>query len=66
MTALVQAVADVQKKDRFTVKGRLGMDEWTGDDGVKRQQLVIFAQSIEPYVFTDEAETEEELEGEPA
>lgn len=66
MTALVQAVADVQKKDRFTVKGRLGMNEWTGDDGVKRQQLVIFVQSIEPFVFTDEAETEEELEGEPA
>ncbi len=68
VSALVQAVADIQKKDRFTVKGRLGMEEWTGDDGVKRQQLVIFAQSIEPFVFEneDEAETEEELEGEPA
>lgn len=68
VSALVQTVADIQKKDRFTVKGRLGMDEWTGDDGVKRQQLVVFAKSIEPFVFEkeDEAESEGELEGEPA
>lgn len=68
VSALVQNVADVQNKDRFTVKGRLGMDEWTGDDGVKRQKMVIFAKSIEPYSFDTTQETvhEEELEGEPA
>ena len=68
VSALVQTVADVQKKDRFTVKGRLGIDEWTGDDGVKRQQLVVFAKSIESFVFEkeDEAKSEGELEGEPA
>jgi hypothetical protein len=26
--ALVQSIADVQNKDRFTVKGRMGMEEW--------------------------------------
>lgn len=68
VSALVQNVADIQNKDRFTVKGRLGMDEWIGEDGVKRQKLVIFAKSIEPFVFAkeDEAESEGELEGEPA
>ncbi|MCC6597011.1 MAG: single-stranded DNA-binding protein [Rhodanobacteraceae bacterium] len=68
VSALVQNVADIQNKDRFTVKGRLGMDEWTGEDGVKRQKLAIFAKSIEPFVFEkeDEAESEDELEGEPA
>ncbi|MEP0805847.1 MAG: single-stranded DNA-binding protein [Chloroflexota bacterium] len=67
MSDVVQAIADIRKKDRFTVKGRLGMDEWTGDDGAKHQQLVIFAQSITPYVFpTEEGDEEEELEGEPA
>lgn len=68
VSALVQNLADIQNKDRFTVKGRLGMDEWTGEDGVKRQKLVIFAKSIEPFVFEkkDEAESEDELEGEPA
>jgi len=66
VSAIVQNVADVQNKARFTVKGRIGMDEWTGDDGVKRQKLVIFAKSIEPYSFDAIEETEEELEGEPA
>jgi len=66
VSAIVQNVADVQNKARFTVKGRIGMDEWTGDDGVKRQKLVIFAKSIEPYSFDAVEETEEELEGEPA
>jgi len=66
VSAIVQNVADVQNKARFTVKGRIGMDEWTGDDGVKRQKLVTFAKSIEPYSFDAVEETEEELEGEPA
>ena len=66
VSAIVQNVADVQNKARFTVKGRIGMDEWTGDDGVKRQKLVIFAKSIEPYSFDAIEEMEEELEGEPA
>jgi hypothetical protein len=68
VSPLVQAVADIQKKDRFTVKGRLGMDEWKGDGDVKRQQLVIFAQSIVPFSFekNEEAADSEELQGEPA
>jgi len=68
VSPLVQAVADIENKDRFTVKGCIAMEEWTGNDGEKHQKLVIFAQSVEPYVFEkeDEANAEEELEGEPA
>lgn len=67
VSALVQSVGDLVKKDRFTVKGNLAMEEWTGQDGAKRQQLVIFAKSIEPFCFdNEETVDEEELEGEPA
>ena len=67
VTALVQSIADVQNKDRFTVKGRMGMEEWDGQDGVKHQKLVIFALSIEPFTFDENAAVpEDELEGEPA
>ena len=68
VTALVQSVGDLVKKDRFTVKGNLALEEWTGQDEVKRQKLVIFAKFIEPFSFDNNEETvaEEELEGEPA
>jgi single-stranded DNA-binding protein len=67
VTALVQNIADVQNKDRFTVKGRMGMEEWTGQDGVKHQKMVIFALSIESFTFDENAAVpEDELEGEPA
>ncbi len=68
VTALVQSVGDYVKKDRFTVKGNLAMEEWIGKDEVKHQQLVIFAKSIEPFSFdnTEETVDEEELAGEPA
>jgi hypothetical protein len=65
--ALVQSIADVQNRERFTVKGRLGMEEWTGQDGEKHQKMVVFALTIEPFVFDENAAApEEELEGEPA
>ncbi len=63
------AISQIVKKDMLTVKGNLAMEEWTGkEDGVKRQQLVIFASSVEPFVFAEnaQAEAEDELEGEPA
>ena len=67
VTALVQSIADIQNKDRFTVKGRLGMEEWTGQDGVKHQKMVIFALSIGPFMFDESAAVpEDDLEGEPA
>lgn len=67
VTALVQSIADVQNKERFTVKGRMGLEEWDGQDGVKHQKLVIFALSIEPFTFDENAASpEEDLEGEPA
>jgi single-stranded DNA-binding protein len=67
VTALVQSIADVQNKERFTVKGRMGLEEWTGQDGEKHQKMVIFAMSIEPFMFDEStAVPEDELEGEPA
>jgi single-stranded DNA-binding protein len=67
VTAIVQSIADIQNKDRFTVKGRLGMEEWTGQDGVKHQKMVVFALSIEPFLFDENAAVpEDDLEGEPA
>jgi len=64
----VQAVADIQDKEYFTVKGRLGMEQWTDDDGTKHQKSVIFVTSIEPFSFESNGDKEEqvELEGEPA
>ncbi len=71
VSEVVQALADIQDKEYFTVKGRLGMEQWIGDDGIKRQKLIIMANSITPFSFesdsggsTDESVTE--LEGEPA
>ncbi len=65
--ALVQSIADIQNKERFTVKGRMGMEEWTDKDGAKRQKMAIFALSIEPFTFDENAAVpEDELEGEPA
>jgi len=64
----VQAVADIQDKEYFTVKGRLGMEQWTDDDGMKHQKSVIFVTSLEPFSFEAKGDKEEqvELEGEPA
>ena len=75
-TEAVTALSSIANKERFTVKGRLAMREWEGDDGVTRQKLEIFAVSVEPFSFGDEqapadaGEFDEEfvddLEGEPA
>ncbi len=61
----VAALQSLAKGDKITVKGRLGMEEWEGNDGVKHRAHLIFASSIEPFVTEAEAE-EEQLEGEPA
>ncbi len=67
MSKEVEALGAITNRDRFTAKGRLGLTEWDGNDGAKRQQLVLVASSIEPFSFEGEVESEvEELEGEPA
>ena len=67
-TGVTKAIANAQKGDLFTVKGRLAMREWTGNDGVTHQQYQIIANSIEPFSFENGGnETQnEELEEEPA
>ncbi len=61
----VAALQNLAKGDKFTVKGRLRLEEWEGNDGVKHQAYLIVASSIEPFVTEAEAEGEQ-LEGEPA
>ncbi len=62
----VAALQNLAKGDKFTAKGRLSMEEWDGNDGVKHQAYVISAFSIEPFSVEAEAGDEEELAGEPA
>ncbi len=71
VSEVVQALADIQDKEYFTVKGRLGMEQWIGEDGMKRQKLIIMANSIVPFSFESDSggsadEGVAELEGEPA
>ncbi len=64
--APVSAIAQIARKDHFTVKGNLAMEEWTGkEDGVKHQTFMVYASSVEPFSFEKESASEE-LEGEPA
>ena len=67
-TPLVDALANIKNKSLFTVKGRLAMDEWTGKDEAKHQQMLIFATSVEPFSFENNGQElgEEEDLGEPA
>lgn len=62
VTALQQAA----KGARFTVKGRLGLEQWQTGEGETRQTLVIFAKSVEEFHFDSEAEPVDALEDEPA
>ena len=68
---VVSAIQALGNKERFTVKGRLAMREWTGSDEVKRQVMEIFANNIEEFHFENEGaapadELVDELENEPA
>ena len=55
-----EAVGALETGDYVTVKGRLAMEEWTGDDGVTRQSFTIWVQSIEPFSFDNDTQGEEE------
>jgi hypothetical protein len=58
---VTEAVGALQNGEYVTVKGRLAMDEWTGEDGATRQSHAVLIQSIEPFSFdNDEDEGEEE------
>lgn len=58
--AAVWAIAELTKGDRFTVKGRLGLEQWD-KDGEKHQTLVILASSVQAF-----AAERAKLEDEPA
>jgi single-stranded DNA-binding protein len=53
-TPVIDALSAVKNGSYFTVKGNLTMKEWAGNDGVKYQQLAIFAKSVEPFSFENE------------
>jgi single-stranded DNA-binding protein len=55
-------IQTVSKGQKITVKGRLGLEQWTDSAGNTRQTLVIFASHIEPVVAHSEAA---DLNGEP-
>ena len=64
-TPVIEALAQLQKGEYFTVKGAFKMDEWDGKDGAKHHSFGIWANSIESFQW-DGQELEAELEGEPA
>jgi single-stranded DNA-binding protein len=58
--AVTEAVGELQTGEYVTVKGRLAMEEWTGDDGVTRQSFTLWVNAIEPFSFDNDAQDEEE------
>ena len=59
---VTEAVGELQTGDYVTVKGRLAMEEWTGDDGVTRQSFTLWVNAIEPFSFDNDAQDKEEGE----
>ena len=57
---VTEAVGALQTGDYVTVKGRLAMEEWTGDDGVTRQSHTLWVNAIEPFSFDNDAQNEED------
>lgn len=63
--AITEAVGALQTGEYVTVKGRLAMEEWTGDDDVARQSYTLWVNAIEPFSFdnaNDAAEEEDDEE----
>ena len=61
---VTESVGALQTGDYVTVKGRLAMEEWTGDDGVTRQSYTLWVNAIEPFSFDNDAPSEKEEEDE--
>lgn len=59
---VTEAVGELQTGNYVTVKGRLAMEEWTGDDGVTRQSFTLWVNAIEPFSFDNDAPSEKEEE----
>jgi len=59
---VTESVGALQTGDYVTVKGRLAMEEWTGDDGVTRQSFTLWVNAIEPFSFDNDAPSEKEEE----
>ncbi len=62
--AVTEAVGELQTGEYVTVKGRLAMEEWTGDDGVTRQSFTLWVNAIEEFVFDNADDAEEDDGGE--
>ena len=59
---VTEAVGEIKNGDYVTVKGRLTMEEWTGDDGVTRQSFTVWVKEIEDFDFGNGADAAEEEE----
>ena len=55
----VNALSTAAKGDKIEVKGRLGLEEWTNNEGEKVSTLVIYANEVKP-AETSNAAAEEE------
>ena len=58
--AVTEAVGELQTGEYVTVKGRLAMEEWTGDDGVTRQSYTLWVNAIEEFVFDNANDAEDD------
>jgi single-stranded DNA-binding protein len=52
-----EAIQAYTKGEKFTVKGRLGLEEWTDSEGNTRQSYVIYASHIEPFANGNGSDT---------
>jgi single-stranded DNA-binding protein len=48
-TTVPDAMEAIAKGEKVTVKGRIGLEEWTGSDGNTRQAMIIFVSHVEPF-----------------
>jgi single-stranded DNA-binding protein len=55
----VNILATAAKGDKIEVRGRLGLEEWTTNEGEKRSNLVIYATEVKPAETSDEQADEE-------
>ena len=62
----LNALSNAPKGDKIEVHGRLGLEEWTTNEGEKRSTMVIYATEVKPAETSDEGEAKAESEPEPA
>jgi single-stranded DNA-binding protein len=57
-TAAPDAIESIAKGSKFTVKGRIGLEEWADSEGNTRQTMIIYASHAEPFANGNDATCE--------